>query len=63
MGSRPRFIDDLSRAASDAPGPDSLNPLSDDALLDAYSRTVIGALERVQRATQQLRRVLRTDVA
>lgn len=50
MGSRPRFIDDLSRAASDAPGPDPLNALSDDALLDAYSRTVIGALERVQQA-------------
>lgn len=54
MGSRPRFIDDLSRAASDAPGPDSLNlsinPSSDDALLDAYSCTVIGALERVQQA-------------
>jgi S1-C subfamily serine protease len=50
MGSRPRFIDDLSRAASDAPGPNPLNPLSDDALLDAYSRTVIGALERVQQA-------------
>jgi S1-C subfamily serine protease len=50
MGSRPRFIDDLSRAASDAPGPNPLKPLSDDALLDAYSRTVIGALERVQQA-------------
>ncbi|MFM0312353.1 hypothetical protein P0D71_31560, partial [Paraburkholderia sp. RL17-383-BIF-A] len=50
MGSRPRFIDDLSRAASDAPGPETLNPLADDALLDAYSRTVIGALERVQQA-------------
>jgi S1-C subfamily serine protease len=50
MGSRPRFIDDLSRAASDAPGPNPFNPLSDDALLDAYSRTVIGALERVQQA-------------
>ncbi|WP_433695966.1 S1C family serine protease [Paraburkholderia phenoliruptrix] len=50
MGSRPRFIDDLSRAASDAPGPNPLTPLSDDALLDAYSRTVIGALERVQQA-------------
>ncbi|HEX7913241.1 MAG TPA: trypsin-like peptidase domain-containing protein [Paraburkholderia sp.] len=50
MGSRPRFVDDLSRAASDAPGPETLNPLSDDALLDAYSRTVIGALERVQQA-------------
>jgi S1-C subfamily serine protease len=56
MGSRPRFIDDLSRASS-APGtptgaaaaatPSALN---DDALLDAYSRTVIGALERVQQA-------------
>ncbi|KAH0434971.1 PDZ domain-containing protein [Paraburkholderia fungorum] len=50
MGSRPRFIDDLSRAASDAPGPDPLSVLSDEALLDAYSRTVIGALERVQQA-------------
>ncbi|WP_144140202.1 S1C family serine protease [Paraburkholderia sp. BCC1884] len=50
MGSRPRFIDDLSRAASDAPGPHSLDPLSDVALLDAYSRTVIGALDRVQQA-------------
>ena len=50
MGSRPRFIDDLSRAASDAPGPNPLNPATDDALLDAYSRTVIGALERVQQA-------------
>jgi S1-C subfamily serine protease len=50
MGSRPRFIDDLSRAASDATGQSSLNPLSDIALLDAYSRTVIGALERVQQA-------------
>ena len=50
MGSRPRFIDDLSRATSDAPGPETLNPFSDDVLLDAYSRTVIGALERVQQA-------------
>ncbi|MFM0340857.1 S1C family serine protease [Paraburkholderia fungorum] len=50
MGSRPRFIDDLSRAASDAPGPHTLTPLADDVLLDAYSRTVIGALERVQQA-------------
>ncbi|MGF6964582.1 S1-C subfamily serine protease [Paraburkholderia sp. WC7.3g] len=52
MGSRPRFIDDLSSAASDAPGPQStdLLTLDDDALLDAYSRTVIGALERVQQA-------------
>ncbi|NVI09044.1 S1C family serine protease [Paraburkholderia youngii] len=52
MGSRPRFIDDLSSAASDAPGPQSTELLTndDDALLDAYSRTVIGALERVQQA-------------
>ncbi|WP_345815907.1 trypsin-like peptidase domain-containing protein [Paraburkholderia sp. PREW-6R] len=50
MGSRPRFIDDLSRAASDAPGSATLNPLSDEMVLDAYSRTVIGALERVQQA-------------
>lgn len=50
MGSRPRFIDGLSRAASGAPGPNPHNPLSDDTLLDAYSRTVIGALERVQQA-------------
>ena len=50
MGSRPRFIDDLSRATSDAPGPNPLIALPDDALLDAYSRTVIGALERVQQA-------------
>jgi S1-C subfamily serine protease len=52
MGSRPRFIDDLSSAASGAPGPQSTDLLThdDDALLDAYSRTVIGALERVQQA-------------
>jgi len=51
MGSRPRFIDDLSSAASDAPGPQSTELLTDDTtLLDAYSRTVIGALERVQQA-------------
>ncbi|HEY2024416.1 S1C family serine protease, partial [Paraburkholderia sp.] len=39
-------------AASDAPGPQSADLLThdDDALLDAYSRTVIGALERVQQA-------------
>ncbi|MFP3182099.1 MAG: trypsin-like peptidase domain-containing protein [Paraburkholderia sp.] len=67
MGSRPRFIDDLSRASSDPAGapepaasaapaqppagqPAAPSTLSDDALLDAYSRTVIGALERVQQA-------------
>jgi S1-C subfamily serine protease len=49
MGSRPRFIDDLSpRAAADPTAPHPL--ATDDALLDAYSRTVIGALERVQQA-------------
>jgi S1-C subfamily serine protease len=53
MGSRPRFIDDLSRASSEPIEP--LEPvapatLNDDALLDAYSRTVIGALQRVQQA-------------
>jgi S1-C subfamily serine protease len=47
MGSRPRFIDDLSQGVPDAAAP---NPLEDVALLDAYSRTVIGALERVQQA-------------
>src|ERR1700741_255435 len=47
MGSRPRFIDDLSRGAPAGAAP---HPLEDDALLDAYSRTVIGALERVQQA-------------
>lgn len=47
MGSRPQFIDDLARGAQD-PAPSA--PLDDTALLDAYSRTVIGALERVQQA-------------
>jgi S1-C subfamily serine protease len=47
MGSRPRFIDDLSRGAPDAAEPLALGDL---ALLDAYSRTVIGALARVQQA-------------
>ncbi|MDR5753736.1 MULTISPECIES: trypsin-like peptidase domain-containing protein [unclassified Caballeronia] len=47
MGSRPRFIDDLSRGAPDAAEPLALG---DHALLDAYSRTVIGALARVQQA-------------
>ena len=56
MGSRPRFIDDLSRASSEPGAPASATAattpslLNDDALLDAYSRTVIGALERVQQA-------------
>lgn len=62
MGSRPRFIDDLSRGAPEpgasqpaapqpaTPEPAAPGPLSDDALLDAYSRTVIGALARVQQA-------------
>jgi S1-C subfamily serine protease len=47
MGSRPHFIDDLSRTAPEPAVPPRPN---DDALLDAYSRTVIGALERVQQA-------------
>ncbi|WP_043200785.1 S1C family serine protease [Paraburkholderia acidipaludis] len=48
MGRRPSFIDDLSRVAADGPAPRA-DP-DDDTLLDAYSRTVIGALERVQPA-------------
>ncbi len=47
MGSRPRFIDDLSGAARGAAIPPALE---DAALLDAYSRTVIGALEHVREA-------------
>ncbi|ACC72794.1 trypsin-like peptidase domain-containing protein [Paraburkholderia phymatum] len=47
MGSRPRFIDDLSGARPAAASPGSPG---DDALLDAYSRTVIDALERVRAA-------------
>jgi S1-C subfamily serine protease len=47
MGSRPRFIDDLARAV---PEPPLSVPLDDAPLLDAYSRTVIGALGRVQQA-------------
>jgi S1-C subfamily serine protease len=56
MGSRPRFIDDLSRASSEGAEPDASSApsmqsvLGDEALLDAYSRTVIGALARVQQA-------------
>ncbi|RFU45130.1 S1C family serine protease [Paraburkholderia sp. DHOC27] len=53
MGSRPRFIDDLSRALPEDGAPAGLSAssaLGDEALLDAYSRTVIGALERVQQA-------------
>ncbi|WP_250453618.1 trypsin-like peptidase domain-containing protein [Caballeronia sp. ATUFL_M2_KS44] len=49
MGSRPRFIDDLARGSQDATSSEP-QPLDDTALLDAYSRTVIGALERVQQA-------------
>jgi S1-C subfamily serine protease len=45
MGRRPHFVDDLTRAPSSGAGP---NPLDDDALLDVYSRTVVGALARVQ---------------
>ncbi|GAB2898584.1 trypsin-like peptidase domain-containing protein [Paraburkholderia jirisanensis] len=47
MGSRPRFIDDLSGAA---PGASLSTTPHDDALLDSYSRTVIGALDRVRPA-------------
>ena len=51
MGSRPSFIDDLARGPSgDHSGPAPLAGGNDDILLDAYSRTVIGALERVQQA-------------
>lgn len=53
MGSRPQFIDDLGRAphaAASAASSTQTAPLDDTALLDAYSRTVIGALERVQQA-------------
>jgi S1-C subfamily serine protease len=48
MGSRPQFIDDLARSKPQDAA--SSLPLDDTALLDAYSRTVIGALERVQQA-------------
>ncbi|WP_109484223.1 trypsin-like peptidase domain-containing protein [Paraburkholderia sp. C35] len=47
MGSRPRFIDDLSGALPSGAAPGSS---TDDALLDAYSRTVIDALEQVRAA-------------
>ncbi|SAK62991.1 2-alkenal reductase [Caballeronia pedi] len=50
MGSRPQFIDDLARGAQNAAPSAPLDPIDDSALLDAYSRTVIGALERVQQA-------------
>ncbi|CAL8476011.1 S1C family serine protease [Caballeronia sp. S22] len=50
MGSRPQFIDDLARGAQDAAPSAPLGNIDDSALLDAYSRTVIGALERVQQA-------------
>jgi S1-C subfamily serine protease len=52
VGSRPSFIDDLARdLTSDSTGP---RPEGDDALLDAYSRTVIGALERVQHSVAHI---------
>jgi S1-C subfamily serine protease len=53
MGSRPSFIDAPARGMSGEGFPAGSGGLSgenDDALLDAYSRTVIGALERVQQA-------------
>ncbi len=51
VGRRPSFIDDLERDLSGT-GAGSTAPAAahDAALLDAYSRTVIGALERVQPA-------------
>ncbi|MEM5343024.1 S1C family serine protease [Paraburkholderia azotifigens] len=48
MGSRPRFIDDLSGALPNAAASGSSD--DDAALLDTYSRTVIDALERVRAA-------------
>ncbi len=48
MGNRPTFIDDIPRDA--ASGQPLLAAPNDANLLDAYSRTVIGALERVQPA-------------
>ncbi|MGN6083265.1 S1C family serine protease [Trinickia sp.] len=52
MGSRPSFIDDLARAPSPSDGPQANEGAldQDDALLDAYSRTVIHALGRVRQA-------------
>jgi S1-C subfamily serine protease len=53
VGSRPAFIDAPARGISadgSSAGSGALAGDDDDALLDAYSRTVIGALERVQQA-------------
>jgi S1-C subfamily serine protease len=53
MGSRPAFIDDRAHEISGdgaSPAPGALAGGNDYALLDAYSRTVIGALERVKQA-------------
>ncbi|TAL99637.1 MAG: PDZ domain-containing protein [Paraburkholderia sp.] len=58
MGSRPSFIDDLSRDLADRSSPP---PGDDTALLDAYSRTIIGALERVQPAVAFIAVERRTD--
>ncbi|MBN3813377.1 trypsin-like peptidase domain-containing protein [Paraburkholderia sp. Ac-20347] len=52
MGSRPAFIDDLARDLS--PDGAHVRAASDDAILDAYSHTVIGALERVQHAVAHI---------
>lgn len=49
MGSRPSFIDDLARGLS-SDGTAARADDRDAALLDAYSQTVIGALERVRQA-------------
>ncbi|QGZ62797.1 S1C family serine protease [Paraburkholderia acidisoli] len=52
MGNRPSFIDDLARAT---PGSATQRSgIDDDAVLDAYSRTVIGALERVQQSVAHI---------
>ncbi|MDR3095464.1 MAG: S1C family serine protease, partial [Paraburkholderia sp.] len=52
MGSRPAFIDDLARDL--LPDGTSVGSKDDDALLDAYSRTVIGALERVRQSVAHI---------
>lgn len=56
MGKRPSFIDDLARTSADglSGGASPQTGIDDDVLLDAYSRTVIGALERVQQAVAHI---------
>ncbi|WP_415773646.1 S1C family serine protease [Paraburkholderia sp. J8-2] len=53
MGRRPSFIDDLARGVP-PDGAGQRAGIDDGALLDAYSRTVIGALERVQPAVAHI---------